>query len=106
MSKFINPTSMEELKEIIPVVPNGKVVRTGYIVELNGSGEVEFRRYENGEELEDETIYVGMLMYDDFDEFMKEVKDYVGRKKVYLSHDIATIVLAVINDKLPEDYDD
>ncbi len=106
MSKIINPRSLDELKKLIPVVEDGELINTGYIVEVKYGGDIEFKRYENKEALDDESITVSVLVYDNFEEFLKEVKFYTGRKKVYLSKDYAVILLSILNGGEPEDYED
>ena len=106
MSKIINPRSLDELKKLIPVVEDDELINTGYILEVKYSGDLEFKRYENREEIEDDNIEVSFLAYNNFEEFLKEVKFYTGRKKVYLSLDYAVVLLAILNGGDPEDYED
>ena len=99
------PSNLYQLRKRIPVLEPYEKINTGYILEYMESGEAELKRYKNGIELENECIYVGYMLYDDFNTFIKEIKEYVGRTKVYLSHDYATVLLAVLNGKMPEDYE-
>lgn len=104
MKSLVNPSSLEELKKFIPVAGPHRLINNGYILEYMENADAELRRYENSEEVKEEYIYVGYMMYDDFNSFMKELKSYVGRKKVYLSIEYATVLLAYLNGGKPEDY--
>lgn len=106
MSKIVNPRSLDELKKLIPVAEDGEIINTGYILEIKYGGDIEFVRYENSDVVDDESIEVGMLVYDDFAGFTKELKFYTGRKKVYLSKDYAVVLLSILNGGEPEDYED
>ena len=99
-----NPRTIEELKKYIDVVEDG-YVPTGYVVELVSRGEIEIRRYKNGEEIYEDRIENVNFFYEDFESFIKELKSYTGNKKVYLSFDYAVIILAALNGGYPEDYE-
>lgn len=102
----VNPSSLDELRKKIPVVGRNQVVKTGYILDINGSGEVELLRYKNFEEDEYEWYNLGVLMYETFDDFLKKIKEYTGRKKLYIAIDYAVVLLAVLNGGEPDDYDE
>lgn len=106
MSNSINPRSLDELKKSIPVIENHKSINNGYVVDVNYKGNIMFSRYENGKEIKEERIETTVLLYDTFEEFLKEIKVYVGKKKVYLTKDYAAIILAVLNGGYPEDYEE
>jgi len=102
----INPISLAELREKIPVVGRTELIKTGYILDVNGSGEIELSYYKNCEEVEDEKITIDFLVYETFDDFTKQVKEYTEKKKLYISIDYALVLLAVLNGGMPEDYEE
>lgn len=103
---IVNPRSLEDLRKIVPVIGRTEVIKTGYILDINSSGNAELLRYENFEENEYEWHNLGVLMYEDFEDFMKQIKQYTGRKKLYIAIDYAVVLLAVLNGGMPDDYDE
>ena len=105
MAYLSNPTSMEELKERIPVVGISEPIKVGYVLEYSGSDLV-LNRYENGNHIYEDSIDVGFMCYDDFNSFISQLRKHIGRKKVYISADYASVLLAIINGGEPEDYEE
>ena len=102
----INPLSLSELREKVSIVGRTGTVKTGYILDLNSNGEAVLYRYENFEEVEDDRCELGVLMYETFDDFIKQIREYAGRKKLYIAIDYALVLLAVLNGGMPEDYEE
>ena len=94
-----NPSTLAELNERIGVVSRRNKIKTGYILKCLKKGDAELKRYVNGKETKEENIYVGYMMFDDFDSFIKELREYTGRKKVYLSKEYANILLNYLKER-------
>lgn len=104
MKQYLKPSSIKELSLIVPAVKSFKEIKNGYLLDYSVKGGLELRRYENTKFIVKESIYIGLLIYEDFASFMEEMEKYIGRKKLYISYDYAIVLLAIINGGDPEDY--
>ncbi len=104
MKQYLKPSSVKELSVIVPVVKSFKEIKNGYLLDYSVKGGLELRRYENTKFVVKESIYIGLLIYENFASFMEEMQKYIGRKKLYISYDYAIVLLAIINGGDPEDY--
>lgn len=107
MKKYTtSPTSLEELRKHIPILSEGDVIRTGYIVDYTGKGKVEILRYKDFVQDDYEGCVLGVMEYTNFENFMNEIRKHVGRKKLYISVEYAAYLLAMLNGGNPEDYEE